>query len=270
VSSPPVWDAWAQRVYLTWLARDIRHAQIALLEIRARAGQPPDPLIWIPLETFLMFTAKVSKMLKPVGVDGKWSEKSRFSQDTFEYRKFRGSKLRAILQVTNNSPVLDRKVRNASEHFDEDLDKWTAEQPRVTAEDLETGASPISPQPPMRKAPDSDSWTIEVAGETLDLTQIEAELQRILDRVTELEPLAVTGDSHLATLLASLAPFPKELTFSAPTRRPEEHVLTGVDPEVTHTIDRQIREAITRCVEAFNSSGNAEDGQSEKNPRDVG
>ncbi|MFI1364333.1 hypothetical protein [Streptomyces griseochromogenes] len=70
VTEKLIWDQWAQRVYLTWLARDIRYAQVALLEIRTRAGQtPPDPLVWIPLETFLMFSAKVSKMLKPVGLD---------------------------------------------------------------------------------------------------------------------------------------------------------------------------------------------------------
>lgn len=269
VNSPPVWDAWAQRVYLTWLARDIRYAQVALLEIRARAGQSPDPLIWIPLETFLMFTAKVSKMLKPVGVDGNWSNKSRVSREVFDYRKLRGEELCAVLQVEKTSPVLDRKVRDASEHFDERLDAWTAEQPRLTAEDLETGAPQRFLQPPMRKAPDGSSWTIEVAGETLDLGVIEVELQRILDQATELEPL-VTEGSHLATLLASLAPFPEELTLSAPTRRPDEHVLTGVDPEVTRTIDRQIREAITRCVEAFNPSANAEDDQPEKSPPDVG
>ena len=59
-------DEWAQRVDPTWLARDIRYARVALAEVRGRVSRtPPDPLAWMPLETFLMFGGKVSKMLKP-------------------------------------------------------------------------------------------------------------------------------------------------------------------------------------------------------------
>ncbi|MER6916447.1 hypothetical protein ABT354_32710 [Streptomyces sp. NPDC000594] len=246
-----VWDEWAQRVYLTWLARDIRYAQIALLEIRTRAGQtPPDPLVWIPLETFLMFSAKVSKMLKPVGVDRGRPKSPGPAQNTYDRRKLRGERLCALLDVDDASPVLDRRVRDASEHFDERLDAWTGEHPRVTAEEMEAGMLPVFPPPPMR-ALGHGSWVVEVAGETLDLRAIEIELRRILGRATELESLATMEDPNLAALLAGLPPFPAELRLDAPTRRPDEDVRTGIDLQATAALQTEFDETIARAFDAF-------------------
>jgi hypothetical protein len=104
---------------------------------------PPDALEWMPLETFLIFTARVSKMLKPVGLNIK-PKNPVLKLDAYNRRKFRGEKLRTILNIEATSPVLDRKVRDASEHFDERLDEWAFQQPRVTAEDLEADALPVS------------------------------------------------------------------------------------------------------------------------------
>ncbi|MCX5301000.1 hypothetical protein OG898_31815 [Streptomyces sp. NBC_00193] len=245
-----IWDEWAQRVYLTWLARDIRYAQVALLEIRTRAGQtPPDPLVWIPLETFLMFSAKVSKMLKPVGLDNGRPKKAGPKQDAYDRRKYRGECLRALLGVDDASPLLDRKVRDASEHFDERLDAWTGEQPRFTAEEVEAGGLPNFPPPPMRRV--DSGWVVEVAGETLDLGVIEIELRRILGKTTELESLAALEDPGLATLLAGLPPFPTELRLGAPTRRPDKDVRTGIDVQAAAARQAEFDEAIARAIDAF-------------------
>ncbi|MEF9884549.1 hypothetical protein [Streptomyces sp. P9-A4] len=246
-----IWDEWAQRVYLTWLARDIRYAQVALLEIRQRAGQtPPDPLVWIPLETFLMFSAKVSKMLKPVGLDNNRPKNAGSKQDAYDRRKYRGERLRAILDVDDASPVLDRKVRDSSEHFDERLDEWTGKHPRATAEEVETRGLPTFPPPPMRSV-DNGSWVVEVAGETLDLGVIEIELRRILAKAMELESLATLEDPGLATLLAGLPPFPAELWLDAKTRRPHEDVRTGIDLQAATARQTEFDEAIARAIDAF-------------------
>lgn len=259
MSEKPIWDEWAQRVYLTWLVRDIRYAQVALLEIRARAGRtPPDPLIWIPLETFLMFTAKVSKMLKPIGVEKDRPKKSGPAQDAYDRRKVRGEQLRAILEVDDASPVLDRKVRDASEHFDERLDAWTGEQPRVTAEEMETGGLPTFPAPPMRRV-DHGSWVVEVAGETLNLEVIEVELRRMLARAMELEPLATVEDPGLATLLAGLPPFPAELRLHAPTRRPDEDVRSGIDRQAAAGRQREFDETIAWAIDALATAEGADE-----------
>ncbi|MDJ0463002.1 hypothetical protein [Streptomyces sp. H27-C3] len=252
MSEKLMWDEWAQRVYLTWLARDIRYAQVALLEIRARVGRtPPDPMLWIPLEAFLMFAAKVSKMLKPVKLDqGRPKDSKPEQQKAYDRRKFRGERLRALLEVDDSSPVLDRRVRDASEHFDERLDTWTGDHPRITADEMEAGALPIFPPPPMR-AIDHGSWVVEVAGETLDMGVIETELQRILTRATELEPLAGVEDVGLATLLAGLPPLPAELGLNAPTRRPDEDVRTGIDLQAAAARQREFDEAIARAIDAL-------------------
>ena len=247
-----VLDEWARRLYLAWIAREIRCALVCLQEIRARAGNPPDPAIWILIEAFLTFTAKVSKMLNPP-LRGARPKHPGPQQQTYDHRKSRGDQLRALLQVREDAPVLDRTVRDASEHFDERLDDWIERQPRPTADDRESGTAPGFPSPPLRRVPDHDSWEIEVAGNTIQLGPVEAELQRILDRITRLEPLTAAADSYTATLLASLPSFPAELGLNAPTRRPDEHVLTGVDPAAITAIDVGIHEAIDRLAETFNA-----------------
>lgn len=248
----PGWDEWAQRVYLTWLVRDIRYARVALAEVRGRVSQtPPDPLLWMPLETFLMFTGKVSRMLKPPEKQPP-PKKPQF-REAYEWRMRRGEHLRHILEIDDESPVLDRGVRNASEHFDEDLDDWIARAPRPTAEQVEAGALPSQPSPPMRRV-DSSSGVVEVAGRQLDLAAIESELGRILERVVVIEPLAAVKDPGLATLMAGFTPLPRELRLDAPTRRPDESVLAGVDPEKIAADERRFDEALARLVEAFRSS----------------
>jgi hypothetical protein len=223
-----VWDEWAQRIYLVWLSRDIRYAQVALNDVRALADTtPPDPMLWLAVETFLMFSAKVSKMLKPVGVNTGRPRKSN-AQTLYDRRKFRGERLCELLGVDRTSVILDRSVRDASEHFDERLDDWTFSEPRPTPEQLENGILPTSAPSPVRLA-NSNPLVIEVAGCSLNLTAIEGELHRILNRAIEVDRVAAIIDPGRATALAGLPPFPAELRPSAPSRRPHEDVRTGVD-----------------------------------------
>ncbi|MFG2979555.1 hypothetical protein ACGFYY_42035 [Streptomyces sp. NPDC048331] len=243
MSGEPIWDEWAHRVYLTWLAKEIRYAQVALAEVYAQASlTPPPPGTWISLETFLMFTAKVSKMLLPLLTDKPRTNKGQ-TQEGWEWRQKRGSYLRDLLDVDDTSPVLDRKVRDASEHFDERLDEWVAHQPRPSAGQLETGDLPAFPLVPMRQV-DQESWVVEVAGEKLDLKVIQIELRRILARASELEPLVTVDDPGLATLLAGLPPFPPELRLDAPTRRPGEDVRTAIDHQTAAARQEEFDETI--------------------------
>lgn len=170
-------------------------------------------------------------------------------QDAYDRRKYRGESLRALLGVDDASPLLDRKVRDTSEHFDERLDAWTGEQPRFTAEEMEAGGLPNLPPPPMRRV--DGGWVVEVAGETLDLGVIEIELRRILGKTTELESLAALEDPGLATLLAGLPPFPTELRLDAPTRRPDEDVRNGIDVQAAAARQAEFDEAIARAIDAF-------------------
>ncbi|GLX03308.1 hypothetical protein [Microbispora sp. NBRC 16548] len=206
------WNEWAQRVYLTALGRELRHALFSLQEIRHRvASDPKDPLIWFAVEGLLNHAGKVSMLLNPVkGESG---------------REKRGEYLRVLLEVPDDSPVFDRRVRNANAHYDERLDTWVAQQPRLTAEQLEREGWPALPPPPIRRI-DEATWSVTVAGETLDLTMLEEELRRLLRRSAELEPLNTLEHPEIPTLLAGLPAIPPELRFDAPTRRPDEKVTT--------------------------------------------
>ncbi|MGW3228656.1 NUDIX hydrolase [Kitasatospora sp. NPDC001095] len=214
---------WTRRVYLTWLARDVRYALATLGEAANLTGQvPPDPKAWMLLESFLMYTAKVSKMLKPIIGRPLPSQTS----EGRAWRGQRGKYLCGLLEVPNDAAVLDRKVRDAAEHFDEYLDEWVVHHPRPTTAEWEQGIGSTFPPPPAQRI-DAASWRVTVAGQELDLGTIEGELRQILAKAVELEPLAGLDDTGLATGLAGLPPLPSELRLNAPTRRPDEHIMTG-------------------------------------------
>src|SRR5690348_582338 len=137
-------DPWAQRVYLTLLARDARYALAALeaLVDLARSAPVP-PAAWICFEDLLSFTGKVSRMLWPVEKKGKGQ-----TDEGVRWRRARGAYLRDALAVEDESPLAAREVRNGSEHFDERLDEWIVHLPRPTLEDLQDGAITEIPAPP--------------------------------------------------------------------------------------------------------------------------
>ncbi|MER6396102.1 NUDIX hydrolase [Kitasatospora sp. NPDC001603] len=215
---------WTRRVYLTWLARDVRYALTALDRAAELASQDPaDPRAWMLLESFLTYTAKVSKTLQPVP-SGK--PRKGQTQEGWAWRQVRGEYLRELLGVDLGSPVLEREVRNAAEHFDEHLDEWVAHYPQPTASDWEQGITLSFPAPPTQHL-GTAPWRVKVVGWEMDLTAIKNELRQILARAAKMEPLVGLPDPGLATALAGLPPFPSELRLNAPTRRPNEHIVTG-------------------------------------------
>lgn len=152
-------DPWAQRVYLTWLARDTRHALAALAALMDYARQTPTPpAAWVCFEDFLTFLGKVSRSLWPVQSKG-----PEGTDEGLKWRKERGPFLREILDVDNSSPLAAREVRNGGEHFDERLDEWIVHLPRPTVEEWQAGTRPEFQAPPMRLI-DAENGTIHVAG----------------------------------------------------------------------------------------------------------
>ncbi|MBB5790328.1 hypothetical protein [Jiangella mangrovi] len=237
VNDEPVWDERAQRVYLTHLARDVRIALVALEESKLLANTvPPDPRLWASVDTFLTYAARLSKMVKPI--DGARPKKDLQKQAAYDRRKLRGEKLRELLGVEETSAVLSRSVRDSSEHFDERLDAWVFEQERFTADELEAGARPAMESPPMRIV-DNEAWTIEVAGDVLEIGAVGRELERILASVLRLEPLARFSHADAAVLLSLMQTAPPELRLSAPSRRPDEPVTAGLDPEELLSLEQR-------------------------------
>lgn len=66
--------------------------------------------VWFSLTKFLAHGAMISKFLKPI------SGKS--------IAKDRSTRLRSVLDVDTDSPVLSREARDNTEHFDERIDNW--------------------------------------------------------------------------------------------------------------------------------------------------
>jgi hypothetical protein len=237
-------------------------ALAALAEARAVADRrPPNPVEWLAIETFLICVAKVSKMLRPSP-----RRRNEPLQD-YEWRQLRGSKLRRLLNVKTDSPVLDRAVRNASEHFDERIDRWISQQPRMSAEEVEAGlVAPVSPPPVRMVSPEAD--TVTIAGSKISMTDIEHELRRLLTQAVALEPLAGLGHPELAYHLAGIQPFPRDLNLFAPTRRPDESVLAGVDPETVKQIP-DLLDAIRQFVDAFREqTGSAVNNRGGQQPQE--
>lgn len=92
------------------------HAVIALGEFQTMQETLADPDyrqhrgVWVWLQAFLSHTGMVSKLFSPPTKD--------------PVSKARGEKLSKHLNVTDESPLLDRAARNAIEHLDERMDNW--------------------------------------------------------------------------------------------------------------------------------------------------
>lgn len=101
---------------LKLLQREVeRQSSYALMSIEyingyfSNSNQKPmnNTLLWYHVQSFLNSTANVSKLI--------WG-----SKDTFTSRK----ELRVSLNVSEDSPLRNRELRNTFEHFDERLEDW--------------------------------------------------------------------------------------------------------------------------------------------------
>jgi hypothetical protein len=79
--------------------------------------------IWIFLESFLTFSANVSKFFWPAYYEDKHELSKEYSE--------RGKHLRSLLGISNKSPLNNRELRNHFEHYDERLHEWAKKIKRV-------------------------------------------------------------------------------------------------------------------------------------------
>lgn len=129
--------------------------------------------------------------------------------------------------------------------MDEYLDRWLIRQPRLTAEQLESGApprAPVEPRPPFREI-DPARREVRFYGKTVNLGAVAREVDRIRQKILELEPTGYIRDPVLWNLLARFSPPPRELRFDAPTRRPSEPVTTGALPFTGPSLEQAIERA---------------------------
>jgi hypothetical protein len=130
-SELPEWDDWTRRPYLVEVSRQCALAMQAAVELfEALRQEGTHFAAWYSAQAFLGATANVSKLLKP--------PPSR-SPQVARGAQFRGKRLRELLGVKNDAPLLQRGVRNHFEHLDARIDAWLLAQPRPKADELERG-----------------------------------------------------------------------------------------------------------------------------------
>ena len=112
----------------------------------------------------------------------------------------RGQALRDLYQVSSDSPLANKKVRNSFVHIDDRLDKWLTSLPpgpvgpfSISNQDerdqrLENGR--------YLRVVDTNEWKIAVRGESLILMPLLLEI----DRIAHVLPLQVNGPKGLVSI----------------------------------------------------------------------
>jgi len=95
------------QLFVREVDRQVRFGLIAAVELRDPVMSLDTERVWYSIQSLLVATANVSKLLWP----------SKGSRD-------RGEALRSLLCVTDDSPLASRVFRNHFEHFDERLETW--------------------------------------------------------------------------------------------------------------------------------------------------
>jgi hypothetical protein len=236
----PYFDDWARNIYLNEVGWHCEFAEYAIglyeqdLPSDGRNGYLN---ISFAVHALLSAFANLSKLFDPN------KERNRRQGDTDEimsWREHRGKSLRILFEVANDSPLMNRKMRNSFEHIAEYLDRWIVAQPRPTADELETTGYPERPSEPL--APlrlfNLTGNTVTFQEHSVDLAVIAREVRRVYSILQTLEPDSASQNRSLMAALSLLPAFPPELRLTAPTRRPIESVLSGVNLPTGPTWDQ--------------------------------
>ncbi len=103
-------DKFVLRIFQSEVALQCRFAISAAHELEAALVMGSKDDIWKHLQTILVASANLSKMF--------WGSRGKKEAERAE--------LRESLQVEDNSPIRDVRLRNDFEHFDERVEKWAA------------------------------------------------------------------------------------------------------------------------------------------------
>ncbi|CAM3632637.1 hypothetical protein E4A47_09850 [Micrococcus flavus] len=137
-------------------------------------------------ETLVSEAAMVAQLLWPDTRKGP-GETREACKRRKAYANERGSKLRQILDVRNDSPINAKALRNSIQHFDERLDAVTMDLPRIILRDNIGPINMISGMEGLENMhlhhfnPEDGRYTI--LGDSASLPDVAQELQTILQRI---------------------------------------------------------------------------------------
>jgi hypothetical protein len=140
------------RVYLDELARQAEIATQNIAEAWKRGMQIPDvrdPVTWSLLQGALFAAIVVSRILRPRGVR-KYPTLTR--DDSQKYAASRGSRMRKLLEVGDDSPLFTvEDVRHSFEHVDERLDaKFAGGVHSLSDWYITDGDAAVTPDQPLK------------------------------------------------------------------------------------------------------------------------
>jgi hypothetical protein len=121
--------------------------------------------IWFSVETLLSAAANVSKAL--------WGQGSAVNAAR--------QPLRDSLEVTDKSPLSERRMRNHFEHYDDRLDEWWAKSPTHNIADMNVMAvGALDDRLTIFRQLDPDTMEVVFWGDTFSIPEIVDEALRIL------------------------------------------------------------------------------------------
>ena len=131
--------------------------------------------IWFSIQNFLNAAANISKMLWPV--KGQYTERGEFLRNKYD--------------ISADSPLKSRRVRNCFEHFDEHLHEWAASLDNRSVIDRNIGPAhvwcPTGDMDNDRKYFlrnfDQAQYQLLFRGEEYSLGPVISEIQRIVDKL---------------------------------------------------------------------------------------
>jgi hypothetical protein len=160
-------DSWHVRTYLEEIVNQADIAQLAVEDLNhALRTHARGPRPWAAIQSLLAAGAMISKLLDPNPFSK--NELKRFTLD-------RGQELLERVPLPQESKLKDRRVRNAFEHFDEELDKhfFAGHQYLIDRNIAPLGSIlPGEDQPSMLRHLDNQTMTVSVLGVKVDLQEL--------------------------------------------------------------------------------------------------
>lgn len=146
------------------------HVRTAHADLASAVKDHDMARLWYSMQMLLGAAAMLSKLLWPA------------NDDKAEPIRGRGAYLREHFKIGDDSPLKDKKARNASEHFDERIDDWVLGSEKHSLADSNVG--PLAPlgvaAEDVFRHYDPDTDTVIVCGVSVTLPPLLGEVERIL------------------------------------------------------------------------------------------
>lgn len=158
--------ALAEMVFIGEIVLQSKIAELAAKRLSESKDNFDQIEVWSSIQSILVAAGNVSKIL--------WPQEKKYAE--------RGERLRALLEVSEENVLSDRKFRNHFEHYDERIEKWFKRKSSAVYSDL--AVDPLKsiwgnvPTNHHRKY-DPLTQTLTFRGESFDLAAVLKELKEI-------------------------------------------------------------------------------------------